>query len=557
MIASHMAAGIAQMLMLSARQMVEASQLAVQIAGAGGGATSGISIAAAAVASITGFIGMRESAIAERSLIQANLTGQIASIFASFERRKQEWNFQKTLAQKDVEIGNQQIKLAQDRVRIVGQEREIATLQHEHARATLDFLKNKFTSADLYEWMSRVLEDAYSWFLQEATAMALLAQRQLAFERQLDLPPFIRTDYWVVDGGSMGGVDLTGGGAVDRRGLTGSTRLLKDLTELDQYAFSTNSPKLQMSKTIALSELAPEELMALRDTGIARFHTTQELFDRDYPGHFLRLIRKVSVTVIALNSPTKGIRATLANGGTSRVITGGTIFQERTIKRYVEQIALSGGVSDHGVFQLQGEGEFLNPFEGSGVDTSWEFRMEKAANPFDYGSIADVLFTIEYDALNSFTHRANIISKLNEELTPAALAISMKHNLPDQWFDLHHPEQTETPYTVSFHINPTDLAPNIIKDELLAVDRVMAYAVMKDGSAFDHDLTMIHDDTQKESSFVQGLALFHELAGSTPTGDWGMQFSLDSSGGNAFDEDKVEDIMVIIHYSGKTPPYSL
>lgn len=538
---------------LSISQMVQATGMAAYQAGDALASADAFSKFIASLAGIARVVALG----AEITGINYNYNIQLASLQASLERRKQEWEFQKTLAQKDVEIGNQQIKLAQDRVRIVGQEREIAAIQHEHARATLDFLKNKFTSAELYEWMSRVLEDVYSWFLQEATAIALLAQRQLAFERQLDLPPFIRTDYWVVDGGSMGGVDLTGEGAVDRRGLTGSTRLLKDLTELDQYAFSTNSPKLQLSKTIALSELAPEELMALRDTGIARFHTTQELFDRDYPGHFLRLIRKVSVTVIALNSPTKGIRATLANGGTSRVITGGTIFQERTIKRYVEQIALSGGVSDHGVFQLQGEGEFLNPFEGSGVDTSWEFRMEKAANPFDFGSIADVLFTIEYDALNSFTHRANVISQLNEKPAPAALAISMKHNLPDQWFDLHHPEQTETPYTVSFHINPTDLAPNIINDAELAVDRVMVYAVMKDGSTFNHDLAVIHDDTEKLSSFVQGLALFHDLAGSPPTGEWTMEFSMDAPGGNAFDDDKVEDIMVIIHYSGKTPPYSL
>lgn len=112
----------------------------------------------------------------------------------------------------------------------------------------------------------------------------------------------------------------------DRRGLTGSTRLLKDLSELDQYAFHTNSPKLQLSKTISLNEIAREELMALRDNGIANFRTTHELFDRDYPGHYLRLIKKVNVTVIALNSPIKGIRATLTNGGVSRVWTGGTLF---------------------------------------------------------------------------------------------------------------------------------------------------------------------------------------------------------------------------------------
>jgi hypothetical protein len=495
-------------------------------------------------------------ALASALSTQANLFQTIAS----YQRRAREWDFQRSLANQDLNIGNQQIKLAKDRVRIVGQERTIAVLQNDHAKATLDFLKNKFTSAELYEWMSKVLEDAYAWFLQEATAMAILAQRQLAFERQIDLPPFVRTDYWVVDGGSMGGVDMTGQGVVDRRGLTGSTRLLKDLSELDQYAFNTNSPKLQLSKTISLNEIAPEELMALRDHGIANFRTRHELFDRDYPGHYLRLIKKVNVTVIALNPPTKGIRATLTNGGVSRVYTGGTIFQERVINRYPEQIALSGGVSDYGVFQLHGEGEFLNPFEGTGVDTQWEFRMEKAANPFDYGSIADVLITIEYEAMNSFLWRNTVVQRLNNEPTTAGLAISMKNNLPDQWFDLHNPEQTETPYEVSFQISERDLVPNI--NGPLNIDRLLVYVLMKDGEEFAHEVTIQHGESVRPASVVDGIARFPDgvvpNTGPGPLGEWSIAFDVPTGSTlpNPFNEENVDDIVIVFTYSGDGSSYS-
>lgn len=486
---------------------------------------------------------------------------QVNQIRASFERRKQEWEYQLSLAVQDEIIGNQQIKLAKDRVRIVGQERAIAVLQNEHAQATLDFLKNKFTSAELYEWMSQVLEDAYAWFLQEATAMAILAQRQLAFERQIDLPPFVRTDYWVVDGGSMGGVDMTGQGAVDRRGLTGSTRLLKDLSELDQYAFNTNSPKLQLSKTISLNEIAPEELMALRDRSIANFRTTHEYFDRDYPGHYLRLIKKVSVTVIALNPPTKGIRATLTNGGVSRVYTGGIIFQERVINRYPEQIALSGGVSDYGVFQLHGEGEFLNPFEGTGVDTQWELRMEKAANPFDFGSIADVLITIEYEAMNSFLWRNTVVQRLNSEPATAALAISMKNNLPDQWFDLHNVEQTETPYKVSFQINQRDLVPNISDP---AITAVTVYFSMKDNAEFSSEVTLglgqvlfqatPNDNLISTRANAQG---FGALVGEhSPVNTWSFGLEYNQHTQDLLAENKIDDIFIIFSYDGDGAQYS-
>jgi hypothetical protein len=58
----------------------------------------------------------------------------------------------------------------------------------------VEFLANKFTNAELYEWMSGVLGGVYSYFLQQATAMAQLAQHQLAFERR-ETPSFIKADY--------------------------------------------------------------------------------------------------------------------------------------------------------------------------------------------------------------------------------------------------------------------------------------------------------------------------------------------------------------------------
>ncbi len=561
--ATYLAAGFMQQMMLMDRMMLESVRMAMTIASAGGGVTAPASVAATSAAAVAGFMANSMLASHESALININTSSQILSLLASFERRKQEWEFQKSLATQDVKIADQGIKLAQDRVNITGQERAIAALQNDHARATLDFLKNKFTSAELYEWMSGVLEDVYAYFLQAATSMALLAQRQLAFERQLDLPPFIRTDYWMVDAGSMGGVSLTGEGAVDRRGLTGSTRLLQDLTELDQYAFSTNTPKLQMSKTISLNETAPEELIRLRDQGVMTFRTTQEMFDRDYPGHYLRLVKQVSVTVIALNPPNKGIRATLTNGGVSRVVTGGAIFQERVINRLPEQIALSSGVSDRGVFQLRGEGEFLDPFEGTGVDTQWEFRMEKAANPFDFGSIADVLLTIEYEALNSFTYRQTVVQRLNTEPATGGLAISFKNNLPDQWFDLHNPDQAAARFAATFEINERDLQPNIQVPH--TIDHVAVYFVMKDGEQYDQRVTLGYgpgpgyearpnDNLISTRSNAQGFVGLHGLAG--PTGTW--SFALEDSLRTRLlmTGDQVDDILLVITYSGAPPLYS-
>jgi hypothetical protein len=39
--------------------------------------------------------------------------------------------------------------------------------------------------------------------------------------------------------------------------------------------------------------------------------------------------------------------------------------------------------------------------------------MPKAANPLDYRTIADVLITLEYTALQSSTYRQQVIQQLN------------------------------------------------------------------------------------------------------------------------------------------------
>ena len=61
--------------------------------------------------------------------------------------------------------------------------------------------------------------------------------------------------------------------ATDRRGLTGSARLLQDIYQLDQFAFETNKRKLQLTKTLSLARLAPLEFQRFRDTGVLTFAT--------------------------------------------------------------------------------------------------------------------------------------------------------------------------------------------------------------------------------------------------------------------------------------------
>ena len=112
-------------------------------------------------------------------------------------------------------------------------------------------------------------------------------------------------------------------------------------------------------------------------------------------------------------------------------------------------MALTSPINATGLFELNPQPEMLLPFEGIGVDTTWELRMPKASNFFNYDSIADVLITIDYTALDSHDYRQQVIQTWDPVIN-ADRAFSFRHQFADAWYDLHNPDQTSTPMIVGF-----------------------------------------------------------------------------------------------------------
>ncbi|MEU9015080.1 hypothetical protein AB0D12_36195 [Streptomyces sp. NPDC048479] len=287
------------------------------------------------------------------SQLQAN------QLNAGIEQRRDEWRRQLVATGQHSLVAAAQVVTAQDHVTIAVQEEAIATLQHKQAVATLTFLGNQFTNADLYLWLSTTLGGVYRYFLQQATATARLAQAQLAFERAEPAQALIRGDYWQSPAQATG---------PDRRGLAGAEQLAEDLTRLDSYALSSERRRLNLSQTFSLARLMPVEFLGLRESGTLTFATPMSLFDAAFPGHYLRLIRQVHTSVVALVAPDRGIRATLRSGGISRVTTGrdGT-FRDITVRHDSSVVALTSPVGATGVFELDAQSDLLLPFESSGV----------------------------------------------------------------------------------------------------------------------------------------------------------------------------------------------
>ena len=543
-------------------------------------ATATVGAGAAAAAAVA--VGLLAAGGATAGVLGAGIQANIEknSLLASQERRLDEWKLQVALSAQDLQIGAAEKTLAQDRVVIVEQEQTIASTQESQARDTLELLANRFTGFELYDWMSGVLGDVYRSLLQQAAAVLNVARAQLAFERQEVPPVTIRSDYWTTPSSSPT-ASVAGGAEDDRRGLTGSARLLADLYQLDQYAFDTDRRKLAVSKTISLAQLAPADFQTFRETGVIVFSTPTALFDLDFPGQYLRLIRRVRTSVIALIPPVEGVRATLSTTGISRVVVGPEPFQSVAIRREPETVALSIPIGGTGVFDDDVTPQMYLPFEGNGVDATWELRLPRAANRFEFRTVADVLVTIDYLALHSYDYGRAVIQGMSPQ-THAEIAFSIRNDFPDAWYDLFNPDLQAEPdrWLLRLKISRGDFPANLDRFRLAQIalrlsgdDPVLkSYTVMSltrtsptgavvasSGSARAIDGVI----STRRGNGASWLPLIGSAAGDPPPalfGDWILNLRGGTPGeAQAFQDTittgRLEDILLVMTYTAEAPPW--
>jgi hypothetical protein len=248
------------------------------------------------------------------------------------------------------------------------------------------------------------------------------------------------------------------------------------------------------------------------------------------------------------------------------VVIGGDIFQTVPIRRAPEFIVLSAPTTSTGMFELDSQPDMLLPFEGSGVEMSWEFSMPKAANRFDYRTIADVLITLEYTALYSFDYRQQIIQSLKPTLS-ADRPFSFRNQFADQWYDLHNPEQTSMPMTVRFQTVREDFPPNI---ENLRIQQMLLYFAQDGEKTFELPITRLRFTEKGNPGTVGGSTTpidgvistrrgngssWTPMIGKLPVGEWELTLPDTEEVRNRFRDEEIDDILLVITYSGRTPEW--
>jgi hypothetical protein len=253
------------------------------------------------------------------------------------------------------------------------------------------------------------------------------------------------------------------------------------------------------------------------------------------------------------------------------VVIGPDVFQTVPVRRDPEFVVLSTPINATGVLEMEAQqSDMLSPFEGCGVDTTWELRMPKAANQFDYRTIADVLVTIEFTALDSFDYRQQVIYTLKPRLS-ADFALSFRHHLADQWYDLHNPEQTKTPMTVKFTTGREDFPPNL---DALKIQQVLMHFSRADGKSFEVGVSQFRFTERGTTVPVGGAATsidgaistrrgnagsWTAMIGKSPIGEWELALpnteEIRNRFGNENSNEDIEDILLVITYSGRTPEW--
>jgi hypothetical protein len=192
--------------------------------------------------------------------------------------------------------------------------------------------------------------------------------------------------------------------------------------------------------------------------------------------------------------------------------------------------------------------------------------MPEASNLFDFGTIADVLITLDYTTLDSYDYRQQVLRELDSRVS-ADRPFSFRHQLADQWYDLHNPDQTATPMTVRFQICHEDFPPNV---QGIKIQHVVFYFARAEGASFEVDVTSLKltgpdgDQTVGEgASSIDGLISTRSgnaggwmaLIGRSPLGEWELSLPDAPETRNWFGTEQIEDILFVITYRGETPPW--
>ncbi|MFP3851093.1 Tc toxin subunit A [Pseudomonas sp. W5-01] len=306
---------------------------------------------------------------------------------SGYERRATGWQFERKQA--ELEIQSIDLQLKETNIEL-----NAATISLDEARANRINLEEAyvamttgFTIIPIYNWLVARQELLYAPAYDAVLSLCLSAEAAWRYEiGDYKRPAFVKTTAWIDS----------------YKGMLAGESLLVDLQEMENAYLQSNERRLTIKKTINIWEAkGPDEinkLKAVHNTPLT-CQIKSAAFDSNYPGHYLRQIKHVSVSFVMASDASeamKEVSAILTQIDSTTLIDpteeGASYLYEKVLKppisvkrnlRAQQQIALSSGVADDGlgfgpgdwVYELMfHDGRYL-PFEGTGAISRWQLSF--------------------------------------------------------------------------------------------------------------------------------------------------------------------------------------
>jgi hypothetical protein len=357
-----------------------------------------------------------------------------------FLRQLQDRVLQANAAGYEIKNIDKQVLTQQIRISMASQEINNQQKQIDNAQEVEEFLRNKYTNEELYSWMESQIKTLYYQAYTLAYDLANRAEKVFRFERGLATSNFIQFGYWDA------GYD----------GLLAGERMYVGLKQLEAAYQEKRGYDFEISMAVSLRQLNPLALLQLKETGTCEFILPEVLFDMNYPGHYMRRIKSVALTVPCVVGPYTSLNCTLRllehKFRTSSIAKDKSDYVEKTdatderfstVNVPIASIAASTGQTDSGVFELNFRDERYLPFEGAGAISKWRINLPEKFRQFDYDTISDVVMHLRYTAVDggdklkkpaadSVQGYIKSVEDLSREEGLFA-AFDLRHDFPNEW----------------------------------------------------------------------------------------------------------------------------
>jgi Tc toxin complex TcA C-terminal TcB-binding domain len=366
---------------------------------------------------------------------QRSYDGVRAAKIAAYQRRDLDFVQQSNLAALELMQNGRQLIAALVAEQVASSEYDAAKQQIDKAQDIDTFLADKDTNTTLYTWLCGEVTRSYAERYRMAIDVARAAEQAVKTELmrpELDGTNFIGYSQW--DTG--------------HQGLQAGERLHHDLTALQLAYLDNNRREYELTTHVSLRMLDPTQLLNLRSRGTCRFDVPEWFFDLQTPGHYLRRIRHVALSLPAITGPYTTVAATLSlqrssirrdPGLTAQTYTRASGQDSRFLDYpgALESIVTSSASSDAGLFEPTARDERYLPFEGAGAISTWQLDLPTELRLFDYSTISDAVLHIGYTARAGVRADA-VTNDLRARFADAtshtlARSFSLRHDFPNAW----------------------------------------------------------------------------------------------------------------------------